>query len=76
MKNGISYPFFERNKENAHLFNDDTMIIVQDVIKKNILYFLLLAVMSVSSSFTLFTKQVAYSEIKFNYEYDSLTKSI
>lgn len=67
--------FLERNETNAHLFHDDTMKIIQDVLKKNTLYFLLLTAVSAVVGLMIFINRLAYTKIKFHSEYDSLTKT-
>lgn len=56
------------------LFIDNTFALIVDVLKKNILYFLLIILVSSIVAFLIYLNRKTYSKIKYYSEYDVLTK--
>lgn len=67
---------FERNPENMEYFDDDLGSLLFDVLNKNILYFLLMGIISAIIGFLVFVNRKTYSKIKFYSEFDPLTKTL
>lgn len=66
--------FVNRKGRYNSYFTDDKLNLVIYVLKKNIIYFILLIIISLFISFLIHINKNTYSKIKFYSEYDSLTK--
>ncbi len=67
---------FLRNEENSAYFNDNALMIMRDVLKQNMSYFILLALASGVIGFLIHVNRKTYLRIKYYSEYDPLTKAL
>lgn len=67
---------FERNSENRKYFNDNMKSVLADVLAENVLYFLLITIISAIVGILVYVNRKTYSRIKFYSEFDALTKTL
>lgn len=60
--------------DNYSLFIDNNMLLLLDVIKKNLLYFFMVLVISCIGAFWVYTNKKIYLSIKYFSEFDAVTK--